>query len=201
MIDWSNAGIKFSSAFVAAQTEMENAVKDGTNPAFRSKYATLSAVLEAVRPPLNKHGIAILQDVGEMTDTGFIEVSTTLLHGESGERITAVMTVRADRQTAQGIGSATTYGRRYLLSAMCGITQEDDDGAGASQQKTPREELAGRLAGAGIFPNDFSKKVFNAPRFCDLAENQIAATLERYEAALSRYRAADAAEREEIPVE
>lgn len=49
------------SALAAAQAEMGPALRDAANPAFRSKYADLSAVLAAVMPALNNHGIAMFQ--------------------------------------------------------------------------------------------------------------------------------------------
>jgi len=38
---------KISAALVKAQHEMGNAVKDATNPFFKSKYADLNAIREA----------------------------------------------------------------------------------------------------------------------------------------------------------
>ena len=123
-------------ALNSAQKEMKAAVKDATNPHFRSKYADLGSVVEAVRAPLLKHGITFLQGVQDAE--GGVAIETMLLH-VSGEWISSTLRLPATKQDAQGYGSAITYGRRYGLQAICGIPAEDDDGNAASKpQITPR---------------------------------------------------------------
>jgi hypothetical protein len=120
---------KIAPALVKAQAEIKAALKDSTNPHFRSKYADLSSVVEAVKPALLKNGIAFLQGVHDAVDG--VAVETMLLH-ESGEWISSTLRIPAVKQDAQGYGSATTYGRRYGLQAMCGVPAEDDDGNAAT---------------------------------------------------------------------
>ena len=124
-----------AKAFAAAQLELENVTKDKTNPAFKSQYATLAAVLDVVRPVMAKHGIAIIQAPGN-NDAGQVTVTTTLAH-ESGEWMSSCVIVPTPKNDAQGVGSAISYGRRYSLAAMCGVAQEDDDGNAASAPQTP----------------------------------------------------------------
>jgi hypothetical protein len=116
-------------ALAEAQAEIENVTKDGNNPAFRSKYATLAAVLDVCRPVMAKHGIAIVQTPGN--DGESVTLTTTLAH-KSGEWMRTTVGVVPGKRDAQGIGSAVTYLRRYSLAAMCGVAQEDDDGNAAS---------------------------------------------------------------------
>lgn len=130
--------------YAAAYAEMTNALKDRKNPHLGNDYATLESVLEAVRPVLARHGLAVYQAPGEMAVLGdmvTISVLSTLCH-VSGQSITVRTVVPVapgfDKRSgksvvdAQRAGSAITYARRYALSAICGITQTDDDGNGAS---------------------------------------------------------------------
>jgi hypothetical protein len=128
---------KISAALVKAQGELNAVSKDGNNPHFRSKYATLQNIVESTRDTLRKHGLAVVQTFSE-TDGSYISLNTTLLH-ESGEYITGTFSMRPSKADPQGLGSATTYARRYALSAILGIvTDDDDDGNAASQPRTDR---------------------------------------------------------------
>lgn len=123
---------KIASALVKAQKAFGPALKSSSNPHFRSRYADLSACVEAVIDALNDNGIAMMQRVSP-SDNGVI-VETVLIH-ESGETITnGQLHVPATKHDAQGYGSALTYARRYSLMAACGIAPEDDDGNAASKR-------------------------------------------------------------------
>ena len=125
---------KFAPAFLAAQIEMDNASKNATNPAFRSKYANLEGVIDAVKPALNSHGIAFLQ-TGSPSTPGMLTLTTRLIHS-SGEWMEDTAECSLSKNDPQGFGSAMTYLRRYNIASICGITQEDDDGNAASQPST-----------------------------------------------------------------
>jgi hypothetical protein len=141
-------------ALVAAVGELAPVAKDATNPAFRNKYATLDSMMEQVRPVLARHGLAVLQSVTHPeTDAGRvvgIAVETRVLH-TSGEWIAGLVTLPVEKSTAQGTGSAISYGRRYGLSALLGLTAEDDDGQAASAPK-PAPARAARPAAAPAAP-------------------------------------------------
>jgi hypothetical protein len=126
---------EIASALWKAQSEIRAAVKDSTNPHFRSKYADLSSVVDAVKPALSKHGITFLQGIHDAVDG--VAVETMLLH-TSGEWISSTMRIPAVKQDAQGYGSAITYGRRYGLQSMCGVPAEDDDGHAATASTSSR---------------------------------------------------------------
>lgn len=122
-----------ASAFIKAKREFSPALKDKTNPAFRSKYADLGACIEAVNDALLANGIAVYQETFE--DLTGVTVETVFMH-ESGEVIRCgKLHVPAAKQDPQGFGSALTYCRRYSLMAACGIAPEDDDGNAASKQQ------------------------------------------------------------------
>lgn len=123
---------KVCAAFLKSQKGFAPALKTATNPQFKSRYADLSAVVEAVIDSLNENGIALLQ-VTHPSTTG-VAIETLLIH-ESGEKLSGgVLTVPAAKQDPQGYGSALTYARRYSLMATCGIAPEDDDGNAASKK-------------------------------------------------------------------
>ncbi|MGB6105678.1 MAG: ERF family protein [Pusillimonas sp.] len=127
---------KVSAAFVKAQAEIEKACKDRTNPHFRSKYADLGAVVDAIKPALEKNGLAFMQKFHH--DDKGITVETIIIH-ESGETLSnGTLNVPASKMDAQGFGSACTYARRYSLQAAFGVAPEDDDGNAASQQQAQK---------------------------------------------------------------
>lgn len=117
-------------ALAKAQAEMGRALKESSNPAFRSKYADLGNVMDACLPALNKHEIAVIQPVCE-TDAGRV-VKTILIHS-SGECLECAVPLIVGKNDMQGLGSAITYGRRYGLMSMAGIAPEDDDGNAAAK--------------------------------------------------------------------
>lgn len=130
-----------ASALVKAQQQFGPALKSSSNPHFRSKYADLAAVVEAVIDGLNSNGIAMLQLTHEC-DNGVI-VETMFVH-ESGETLSGgKLHVPATKQDAQGYGSALTYARRYSLMAATGIAPEDDDGNAASKKPMKPLDAAG----------------------------------------------------------
>ena len=134
-----------ATALVKAQRAFGPALKSSTNPHFRSKYADLSACVEAVIDGLNGAGIALVQRTS-MDDTG-VTVETVFVH-ESGEMMECgKLHVPAAKQDPQGYGSALTYARRYSLMAACGIAPEDDDGNAATKKPSvPSGELVDWIA-------------------------------------------------------
>ena len=118
-----------ASAFVRAKRKFGPALKDKTNPAFRSKYADLGACIDAVEDALLAEGIALYQET--FHDEAGVTLETVMLH-ESGESLRCgKLHVPASKRDPQGFGSALTYARRYSLMAACGIAAEDDDGNAA----------------------------------------------------------------------
>jgi len=126
---------KIAPALLKAQKAITFAAKDTANPFFKSKYADLPAVIDAIKPALNDNGIVFVQ-TNSPSDAGFLCLTTRLMH-ESGEWIEDTATIPLPKNDPQGYGSAATYGRRYALAAITGLYQDDDDGNAASQTKAP----------------------------------------------------------------
>lgn len=114
-----------------AQSEFMVAKKDAKNPFFKSKYATLNSVYEAVAPALLSNGFTIIQPIVDNN------VETTLVHA-SGQFITSSCPIVCAKQNdPQAMGSAITYARRYSLASLLGVmTDEDDDGEKAMGRQT-----------------------------------------------------------------
>ena len=128
---------EIATALVKAQKAFGPALKSSTNPHFKSRYADLSACVEAVIEGLNGAGIALVQRTSE--DTTGVTVETVFIH-ESGEMLECgKLHVPAAKHDPQGYGSALTYARRYSLMAACGIAPEDDDGNAASKPRKQEE--------------------------------------------------------------
>jgi len=128
-----------ATALVKAQKAFGPALKSSTNPHFKSRYADLSACVEAVIQGLNDNGIALIQKCYDCNDGVMVE--TMFVH-ESGEMLECgILHVPASKQDPQGYGSALTYARRYSLMAACGIAPEDDDGNAGSRRTEVKSEV------------------------------------------------------------
>lgn len=117
-----------ATALAKAQGQIEDAAKDKTNPHFKSKYADLASIRQAIRGPLSENGIAYVQLV--RTADGVVEIETVLMH-ESGQRIGETLAMPLVQFTPQAVGSAISYGRRYALMAAIGLAADDDDAEAA----------------------------------------------------------------------
>ena len=134
-MDTTNSSKELSEALCLAQSEIEAAVKGSTNPHFRNKYADISEIIKTVRHIYNKYGVYIGQE--DAFSDGMAHVYTTFLH-KSGASITSKPASCVPAKfDAQGLGAAWTYLRRYALSALCCLAQEDDDGQSASHDRKP----------------------------------------------------------------
>lgn len=123
---------ELNKALANFHKELKQPMKDANNPFFKSTYVPLENVVEAIDDVAPKFGLTYSQ-YPVTTDDGKVGISTVLLH-ESGEFIEyPPATTKPDKNTPQGVGSALTYMRRYSLSAVFGITSDqDDDGNEAS---------------------------------------------------------------------
>lgn len=142
---------ELATALAKAQAMMKPALKDSTNPHFKSKYADLTSIWEACRDALTKNGLSVAQ-VTEF-DGDLCWIKTILLHS-SGEVLEGRYPLRPVQNTPQGMGSAISYARRYALAAMVGVVADDDDGQAASagdryeaqrqQEPAPVTSMVGR---------------------------------------------------------
>ena len=196
---------ELATALAEAQGAMESATKGNVNPHFKSRYADLAAVREAIREPLSVNGLSVVQ--GLRTVTNGIEVETILLHS-SGQSIRETLMVPTPRFDAQGLGSAATYGRRYALMSLIGLASEDDDGNAATgtggkpvlqpvETGTITEEQAAAIKSkiveaAADLPRFL--KTYNVERIEDMPASSFAGAMRKLEAKIAQNQPAEAAE-------
>lgn len=129
---------ELASALAKAQAEIEGASADKTNPHFRSKYADLGNVVDAIKPAITRHGLSFVQVSHNADSSACIE--TIILHA-SGEWLSCgCVCVPVSKHDAQGYGSALTYARRYSLASAFGVAPEDDDGNAAAKNAPPKRD-------------------------------------------------------------
>jgi len=127
---------ELATALAKAQGAMEGALKDSSNPFFKSKYADLASVWSACRKALSDNGLSVVQLTSSCEATpDAIQVATQLCHA-SGQWIRSTLTMKPLKNDPQAVGSLLTYMRRYGLSAMVGIAPKDDDDGNAASGKT-----------------------------------------------------------------
>ena len=139
-----NAHKNVFTALAAAQGEMGPLVKGAVNPHFKSRYATLDDVVNAVRPPLNGNGICFHFETlaGEMV--------AVLTHGESETSIRCGVPLLVSKNDIQAFKSAATYAKRIGLESVTGIAPADDDDGQAAAKSPPRHEAPKQLPPAPV---------------------------------------------------
>lgn len=149
-LKFSSTTTEIFAAYIAAQADAENVTTDskadvktrgGSNYSY--SYASLAAILQQMRPVLQRCGLGILQGT-DTTVPGQVTVDTRLIH-TSGEWVENSVSLHVDPHAdAQTVGSAMSYARRYGLTALLAIAtaEDDDDGARAAQSRPRRQNTA-----------------------------------------------------------
>ena len=140
-----------AEALNKAQAEMSGAKKGAKNPFFKSNYADLNSVVDAVRIPFCDNGLSYSQF--PIMQDNRVGVETILMHS-SGEWMKSVLMLPMVKQDPQAAGSAITYARRYALQAIAGIPAEDDDGNSASQKAPAKQKQASNVNWYNSFEAD-----------------------------------------------
>jgi hypothetical protein len=118
-----------AKALTTFQIKVGSIKKDSINPFFKSKYASLTTIIEHITIPLSESGLCYTQFPDESG------LTTVLMHSESGEYIQATYQMPiAKVNDPQAVGSAITYARRYALGAILGLAIDEDDDANAATQ-------------------------------------------------------------------
>ena len=157
------AEVSIIAALAKALPELEGAKKNKANPAFKSKYADLAAVIEALEP-IRKHGLWYRQVLHESSEG--VNVETIYIH-EGGDTLSAgSLYMPATKRDAQGFGSALTYARRYSLQSAFGLATEDDDG-NAAVKSAPAVSRPISAAEWGIITDLIAQTGTDAKAFCE----------------------------------
>lgn len=132
-----------AAALSKAQADITGALKDSSNPFFKSKYADLASCWDACRKQLAANELCVIQttDVGDRT-----VLITTLAHS-SGEWVRSITPILTKDDSPQAQGSGITYARRYALAAIVGLAQIDDDAEAAQGRKAAAPQLDKDLIG------------------------------------------------------
>jgi len=125
-----------AKALTTFQIKVGSIKKDSVNPFFKSKYASLTTIIEHITIPLAESGLCYTQFPD---DAG---LTTVLMHSESGEYIQATYVMPVAKQNdPQALGSAITYARRYAIGSILGLAiDEDDDANAATKQPEPTQQ-------------------------------------------------------------
>ena len=124
--------VNLYAAIHKAQAQIETVRKNGENPHFKSKYATLDEIWETVRKAVNGAGLIVFCTIETRGDKK--ELTTHVAEIKSGEEVSCSFPIVAQATGPQAIGSAMTYARRYTLTALLQIVTgdgADDDGEAA----------------------------------------------------------------------
>lgn len=119
------------------QSELSSVAKDGYNPHFKSKHATLETVLDTIMPYMQKNGLVVVQKPIVSDKVGTLLLRTEIIHVESSESVFSELETPLTKMDSQGVGSAITYARRYSLLALLALGTEDDDGEGTTIRNKP----------------------------------------------------------------
>jgi len=177
---------EIAAALAKAQGGMKSAVKDSLNPHFKSKYADMSSVKDAIGDTLVKVGIAVIQ-AHDILENGTLVLRTRLIH-TSGQWLESTYPVRPVKDDPQGLSAATTYARRVTLSSILSIVSDvDDDGETASGRGTQNQQQEDTgLAAAKAFVRRSVKEIGALTSATALAEwkakmdGHLARLMERY---------------------
>ena len=132
---WKSADItELIKALCVAQNEMSSVKMSKVNPFYKSAYADINDLLKSVLPVITKHGLAVTQGNRFCNETNGFYVTTTLCH-ISGQWLKSEVRIPMGKSgDAQAVGQMCTYGRRYGLGAILGISvTKDDDGNSLKQ--------------------------------------------------------------------
>lgn len=125
-------------ALFKLQGVLRGVKKDSANPHFKNRYASLEQVTDTIRPHMQELGLYFRQYPGRINDSA-IEVSTEIVHAESGEKFSFCMEMPLSKRDPQGAGSAMTYAMRYSLMAALGLPPTDDDAETAIDRNNERD--------------------------------------------------------------
>ncbi len=142
----SEARKAYDAAMHAAQAEMRPVAADASNPQTKSRYASYEALDSAIRPIYTNHGFSLSFDTADGAPADHVRiVCEVACHGHRAHKH---IDMPADGKGAKGgdvmtkthaMGSAVSYGRRYLLGMIFNITiAKDDDGNAAARPSPPK---------------------------------------------------------------
>lgn len=125
-----------AAALAKASAQFTTVTKGTENTYFKTKYADLSALIEATQKGLAANGLAVIQSPGEISGNK-VYLTSMLVHS-SGEWFRDELGMPMAKADAQGVGSAVTYARRYSYGGLLSIAGEPDDDANIATGKSEK---------------------------------------------------------------
>jgi hypothetical protein len=178
----SDAIDQLAAALSKAQGRMGAARRDAENPHFRSSYASMASIVEAARDALAANDLAFVQSprlVHGGGDLWLCELEGLLMHGTSGQWIADAFSLPIGALTAQSVGSAVSYARRYQLQSLLGLAAADldDDGEAAAAPSAPRPKA--RKAATSATPGAVPDRASPPPRVTEIARGRVTSIVKR----------------------
>jgi len=121
---------KLTKALLIFNVKVDTIKKDAKNPFFKSTYASLTNIIDSIKEPMIESGLVLVQ-----FPEGYNDLTTRVIHAESGEWIESSYAMKPTQDNPQGIGSALTYMRRYAIASILNLSIDEDDDANAASQK------------------------------------------------------------------
>lgn len=182
-----------AAALVKVHAALKAITKDRANSHFGNRYATLDAIMDEIRPLLAAESLFIVQGgydgcLVQLGSVFAVAVTTHLFH-ESGEFIGQSVTIPLAKVDPQGAMAAYTYARRAGVSAILGLsTEDDDDGNKASRPARKKNEPAAQMVqkanevgakklGDLIFPKLKGLDTHEGKKFADIPNEVFAVAL------------------------
>lgn len=122
---------KAQAQFKAVKTDSNARITTKAGAVYEYSYASLAAVLDAIRDALAANGLSVVQS--PETANGAVTVTTYILHS-SGEWLSGQLSYPYADADIKALGAIISYLRRYSLVAMLGLAWEDDDGSSVPQR-------------------------------------------------------------------
>jgi len=177
MFEQSETITELAGGLLKFHASLKKIKKDASNPFYKSKYAPLSTILEAIAAPLQDGELVVVQFPN---GTG---LTTQVIHS-SGQwiRATYEMPIK-DSNNPQAVGSAITYMRRYALGAVLSLNiDEDDDGNAASitRSYTPASSNYPAKLAPGTWSvtiESIKESMYGQKKFMEITTDQGVATL------------------------
>jgi len=183
----SESIIEIAKALIGFHKEVGKLKKIATNPFFKSSYAPISEILEALNEPLTNNGLTFVQ-----FPDGENNLDSLIMH-ESGEWISGSYYMKPVKEDPQAFGSVITYQRRYALCAIFGLGDEDDDAnKGTVAKKEPTKKAddkpwlqeihfnsAMKRIASEENPADFIKKIGDTYRMKKIYSEQLTDELQK----------------------
>lgn len=163
-------------ALLAFQANAPAIKLDATNPHFKSRFASLPKIMDAVRPELAKAGLVWTTLPG--VQDGQPVLHYRLAHAASGESLDGTMPLMLAKSDPQGLGSAITYARRYAVLAVLGLVgDEDDDGVAAARPRNGQAQAQAPRQSPEPATPDQRRLIFARAKERDIGQDALKALL------------------------